>query len=125
MYYKNYTSVKIVCGCARYLPFPNNYFDRIIAFHVFPHIQGKQLALHECWRVLKQFSELAIIHLNGSDEINAIHREIGGAVKNHRLPDANQMCRMLEQTNFHIKEAIDRTGEYFLRGIKLFYASKN
>lgn len=116
---KKYPSIKVLCGCARYLPFPHNSVDRVIAFNTFPHIQGKNLAIKECWRVLKSNGELAILHTHSSAEINAIHEEIGGAVKNHKLPSARQMCQMLKSVGFNIKQAVDRAGEYFLSGIKI------
>lgn len=116
---KNYPSISLLCGCARYLPLQDNSIDRIIAFHVFPHIKGKILTLKECWRVLQPNGELVILHIHSSEEINAIHSEIGGAVKNHKLEPANQMGQMLESVGFEIKQAVDRYGEYFLNGVKI------
>jgi ubiquinone/menaquinone biosynthesis C-methylase UbiE len=116
---KNSPSIKVLCGCARYLPLQDNSIDRIVAFHVFPHIEGKILTLKECCRILKSNGELAILHIHSSQEINAIHREIGGMVKNHKLPPASQMCQMLESVGFEIKQAVDQAGEYFLNGIKI------
>lgn len=115
---KNYPSVNVLCGCARHLPFLDNSIDLVIAFHVIPHIQGKTLALKECWRVLKPCGELAIIHLHGSQEINAIHEEIGGTVKNHKLQSGEQMGRKLKKINFEINEIVDRKGEYYVIGQK-------
>ena len=116
---KKYPSIRLLCGCARYLPMRDNSFDRIIAFHVFPHIKGKLLTLKECWRVLKPNGELAILHIHSSEKINAIHREIGGAVKEHYLPPAHQMGKILHETGFYVKAAIDRSGEYYVGGIKI------
>lgn len=120
-----FAQIELLCGCARYLPFLDNSIDRIIAFHVLPHIQGKQLALQECWRILKPFGELAIIHLHSSEEINAIHESIGGMVKHHKLPSVEEVCRMLENANFEIKDAIDQSGEYFVGGIKMLLRDKS
>lgn len=117
--------VKPLCGCARYLPFCDNSIDRIVAFHVFPHIKGKQLALKECWRILKPWGELAIIHLHSSEEINGIHETIGGVIKDHRLPHVEQVCSMLADSNFTVKTAIDRSGEYFVGAIKRSHHEKN
>ncbi len=116
---KDYNIIHVLCGCARYLPFRSNTFDCIIAFHIFPHIQGKHLALRECWRVLKPFGELGIIHLHSSEEINEIHQVIGGMVKDHKLPSGEQMCRMFQKINFEITDAVDRSGEYFVKGVKI------
>jgi len=114
----NYPSIKVLCGCARYLPLFDNSIDLIIAFHVIAHIQGKSRALKECWRVLKPGGELAIIHLHGSQEINAIHEDIGGTVKHHKLHSGEQLGRMLKKINFEIKKRIDRKGEYYIIGQK-------
>jgi len=122
---KKYPSIKVLCGCARYLPFQDNSIDRIIAFHVFPHIKGKILTLKECWRVLKPNGELAILHSHSSEKINAIHSEIGGAVKEHYLPPAHQMGKMLNETGFYVKAAIDRSREYYVSGIKISQLSTN
>ena len=115
---QNYPTVNVLCGCARYLPFFDNSIDLVIAFHVIPHIQGMNLALKECWRVLRPYGKLAIIHLHGSHQINAIHAEIGGTVKNHKLHSGEQMGRMLQKLNFEIKDMVDRKGEYFVVGQK-------
>ena len=116
---QNYPAANVLCGCARYLPFIDNSIDLVIAFHVIPHIQGKYRAIKECWRVLKPYGKLAIIHLHGSQEINAIHAEIGGTVENHKLQSGEQMERMLKKANFEIQDMVDRRGEYFVVGQKI------
>lgn len=111
---KNYPEISVLCGCARYLPFLTSSIDLIIAFQVFPHIHRKSPAFKECWRVLRPGGELAIIHLHSSQETNAIHKEIGGTVKHHKLYSGEQMGRMLEKINFEIKARVDRKGEYYI-----------
>jgi len=122
---KKYPSIKLFCGCARYLPLHDNSIDRIIAFHVIPHIKSKQSTLKECWRVLKPNGELAILHIHSSEKINSIHSEIGGAVKGHFLPSANQLGKMLNETGFYVKAMIDRSGEYYVSGIKMSQLPSN
>ncbi len=115
---RNCRSVHLLCGCARYLPFKKNCIDLIIAFQVFPHIRGKQLALQECWRVLKPSGELAIVHRHGSQQINAMHEQIGGIVKNHRLPPATEMAQLLKYAGFEVTQVVDRSEEYLVCGKK-------
>jgi len=122
---KHCPSIKLLCGCAHYLPFQDNSIDRIIAFHVLPHIKGKISTLKECWRVLVPNGELAILHTHSSEKINAIHSEIGGAVKEHFLPPARQMRKMMNEIGFRVKTAIDRSGEYYVGGIKIAQLSTN
>ncbi|MDZ7332477.1 MAG: class I SAM-dependent methyltransferase [candidate division KSB1 bacterium] len=109
----------VICACATHLPFQDNSFDMIIAFQVLPHIQGKRLAFRECYRVLKPRSELGIMHLHSSWEINAIHRQIGGAVKNHRLPSGTNLAQMLKCVGFKIEAVEDQHGKYLVRAIKI------
>lgn len=110
--------IDIMCGDVQHLPFRDNVFHRIVAFHVFPHIRHKNFALKECRRVLKPSGELGIIHLYSSQEINSIHAIIGGIVKDHKLPSKNQMCHLLQEEKFVVKTAIDKPGQYFIRAIK-------
>ena len=115
----NERMINVVCGDIQKLPFCANKFHRIVAFHVFPHIHYKFLALKECWRVLKPEGELAIIHLHSSDEINTIHAELGGTVGNHKLPSGKQMVYLLQEVNFEVMETIDRSGEYLIKALKI------
>ena len=111
--------IRLVCGDVQSLSFIKDSFDKIIAFHVFPHIHDKINALHECWRILKSEGELAIIHLGGSREINQLHTEIGGIVAEHTLPSGNELKRLLMISHYEIKEMIDQPELYFVRAIKL------
>lgn len=120
-----YSGIELLCGCTRYLPFRDSTLDRIIAFQVMPHVQGKEKALQEYWRILRPYGDLVIMHIHGSSEINAIHETVGGLVQNHTLPPAQQMILMLKQANFLISDAVDCRGEYFVRGIKNLPTEEN
>ena len=111
-------NIDIICGDSQSLPFKNNYFDRIVAFNVFPHIKDKRVALQEYWQVLKPAGELAIIHLRGSKELNNFHSELGGEVAFHRLPSARELSQILFGMDYDVKDAVDKSNEYFLKAIK-------
>ena len=111
--------INILCGDAQYFPFSNSTFDRIIAFHVFPHIEDALLFLKESRRILKPGGELAIIHLIGSEELNKFHAELGGNVADHILPSDKQLSHLLEEQQFKILNSIDSAREYFVRGMKV------
>ena len=54
--------VKIVVGdCQKYLPFKNNFFDRIIAIHVLEHLPNLSRALNEVVRVLKKDGLFSVV----------------------------------------------------------------
>jgi len=113
-----YKNIKVICGDSQNLPFKNSCFDRIVAFHVFPHIKEKQVALQEFWRVLMPGGELAIIHLRGSKELNDFHAELGGEVAHHRLPSAGELSQHLFEIGYVVKNSNDERDEYFLRAVK-------
>ena len=106
--------IQVVCGDAHKLPFSDNMFEMIVAFHVFPHFHRKLHALSECWRVLKLNGNLAILHVHSSEEINSIHAKIGGVVQNHTLPTAKKMSELMKRAGFSIINTIDRCGEYIV-----------
>ena len=110
----SHRSFRILCGCAQHLPFSDDTFDRIIAFHVFPHIHHKVQALEECRRVLKPEGKLGIIHLHSSHELNAIHAQIGGAVRHHRLPVAARLNLLLKEIRYTVETSIDQPGRYLI-----------
>ena len=107
--------IKVICGDSQSLPFQNNYFDRIVAFHVFPHIKEKGVALQEFWRVMKPGGDLAIIHLRGSKELNDFHAGLGGEVAHHKLPSAGELSNILALIGYEVRNSVDESDEYFVR----------
>lgn len=57
---KKITKGKVILGDATKLPFPDNYFDRIICSEVLEHIANDNLAISEIHRVLKRRGEAFI-----------------------------------------------------------------
>ncbi|MBN1272707.1 MAG: methyltransferase domain-containing protein [Candidatus Aminicenantes bacterium] len=80
---------------AQWLPFVSAFFDVIICFALFPHIQDKKLALSEFRRVLKKGGILVIAHLMNRLELNSFHRRVKGPVTKDLLPDEKQMRALL------------------------------
>ncbi|NOZ63083.1 MAG: class I SAM-dependent methyltransferase [Calditrichaeota bacterium] len=110
--------IEILCGDILRLPVQKNSVDIIIAFQVFPHLKNKNLALRQCWQALRQGGELAIIHLQGSRQLNAFHAGLNGVVADHNLPSAEKMKEMFEQQNFDVNWWVDEPEEYFVSGKK-------
>ena len=48
------------CSHSEYLPFPNQYFNRIIMIDVLHHVCDQQLTINELWRVLKPGGRIVI-----------------------------------------------------------------
>ncbi|MEO0293551.1 MAG: class I SAM-dependent methyltransferase [candidate division WOR-3 bacterium] len=82
------------------IPFINEKFDAIIIFNSFPHFDDKGKVLSESYRVLKRKGKLIIAHSMPPEEINKMHREIGGAIANHFLPEKKIFIQMLKKAGF-------------------------
>lgn len=71
-----------VCAQA---PEPEAY-DLALCFQSFPHFRDRQAALRHLAGSLKPGGRLVILHLAGSEQVNAFHREVGGVVGADQLP---------------------------------------
>ncbi len=70
-------------------------FDAALCFHSFPHFRDRAVALRHLAASLKPGGRLLIVHLAGSEQINAFHRQAGGEVAGDLLPAANQWRELL------------------------------
>ncbi len=64
-------------------------FDVALCFHSFPHFRDPAAALGSIARSLKPAGRVLILHLAGSEQINAFHRQAGAAVAADLLPARN------------------------------------
>lgn len=94
------TNHTLLCADATQSPFRNNCFERLICFSCFPHFQDKKAALREFYRLLKPNGLLYIAHISPSYEINKLHNQINGTVKNDILPTATEMQELLQESCF-------------------------
>jgi len=98
--------------------FADNSFDEIICNSCFPHVQDKKAAAREMLRVLKPGGRVIICHTVSREEMNAMHRSLGGVVGEDMLPDDHEMQSMFEQAGFANIEISNSPSGY------LFTASK-
>lgn len=85
----------LVCADAAAPPFAAHAFDLVLCFGLVPHLAEPRAALAALLRCLDSGGRLAIGHAMGSEELNAVHAQIGGPVGQDRLPQAGEMARML------------------------------
>ena len=57
-------SAKLICCCAEYLPFPEGYFDTVIAVNVIEHTQMQQELFQESSRVLSRSGKFFALTVN-------------------------------------------------------------
>lgn len=108
-------NVRFVEARAEQIPLRERAFDAAVCFSVFPHFERHPQALREIARVLKPGGALYILHLEGSERLNAFHREYGGAVKHDRLPNAEGMGQLLRACGFEGISVEDRTDLYLAK----------
>lgn len=82
-------------------------FDVILCFHSFPHFRRPQAALTNFAGALKPGGRLIVMHLCGSDAVNAFHTEVGGAVAEDHLPAAADWPFLLDAAGLQLGSLTD------------------
>jgi ubiquinone/menaquinone biosynthesis C-methylase UbiE len=101
-----------VCCDAQRPCFAPSSFDAVLCFGLVPHLPDAREALRRLIEVLKPGGRIAIGHMMGSAQLNALHGSIGGAVGNDRLPEAGEMARLLEQLGARTLRATEDERHY-------------
>ena len=68
-------------------PFPRDAFDWVVCNSCFPHFHDQRAALREMGELLRPGGTLLVCHTESREAINALHRNVGGLVGGHELPD--------------------------------------
>lgn len=106
-----------VCDIA-HTPFEDAYFDYVVCFGVFPHIEDKLRALKEINRILRPKGHIIIAHALSSHEIRHHHSNCH-AVKDDFLPDEKEMRQLLNDAGFDVLRLIDKPKLYITEGVKV------
>jgi len=112
------TNLEFVCAPAEELPLPDEEFDRVICFSVFPHFRDQGRAVRELARVLRPAGRLIVAHADGREELNSFHRGLDAPVSGDELPEAAVMQRLLRDAGLRLIDLEDRPGRYLLRAVK-------
>ena len=110
--YSNLPNLSVSVANIETLQFPDNSFDAVICFGVFPHLDNKQAALNQFHQVLKHNGKLIIAHALSSEELKAHHKKVSEYVAHSLLPERTEMTQILEQTGFTGVSIKDEPGCY-------------
>jgi ubiquinone/menaquinone biosynthesis C-methylase UbiE len=94
--------IEYVRGDAHQLPFHDASFARVFMLSVVPHLEDKEKAMREVYRVLKPEGIVSMIHLHTAETITAIHANIGGAVAHDRLPETSELKAVMRSLGFEV-----------------------
>jgi ubiquinone/menaquinone biosynthesis C-methylase UbiE len=103
------------------LPFEDLFFDHVVCFGVFPHIEDRPRALQEINRALKPSGTLVIAHALSSREIRAHHKG-ASPVSQDFLPEEGDMRKLLSENGFEVESLIDEPKCYCCEAVKKFEA---
>jgi SAM-dependent methyltransferase len=90
-------------------------FDVVLCFHAFPHFRDPAAALRQITRHLRPGGELLVLHLAGSAQLNAFHRQVGGAVGHDHLPPVAAWPALLGSAGLTLVEAEDRDDLFLVK----------
>jgi demethylmenaquinone methyltransferase/2-methoxy-6-polyprenyl-1,4-benzoquinol methylase len=93
-------------------------FDLALCFQSFPHFRDRAAALKHMAQSLKPRGRLVVLHLVGSQQINAFHREVGGAVERDLLPEPHQWPALMSAAGLHIQSWEDRPELFLLEAAR-------
>jgi len=92
-------NIRYLCVDIENSGLPDESFDVVVCYSVFPHFQDKPKALREICRVLKKHGLLFIGHTSSRQAINEIHRTLP-EVCDHLFPENEEMQRLLFEAGF-------------------------
>ena len=116
--YKQFSNIEFRVGNIEEIDYSSGFFDFVICFGVFPHIENKIQALIQINRVLKKEGKLIIAHALSREEIQNHHQSSSSVVAQDKLPDEDKMRKLLNQTGFKEINITDSIGCYLCSSIK-------
>lgn len=99
-------------------PFLEGSFDEVVCHNCFPHVADKLAAVGEMFRVLKPGGRATVCHNESREEVNALHRFIGGEVGLDMLPGMDEMEGLFASSGFVDIEAHDGEDMFVLQARK-------
>ncbi len=117
--------ISYVPGDLTATPFDNGTFDEIACNSCFPHIKDKAAAAREMIRILKPGGRATVCHTSSREELNSMHRSIGGVVGNDMLPGDDEMQALFQQAGFASIVITDTAEGYTLTARKPSSAPAN
>jgi ubiquinone/menaquinone biosynthesis C-methylase UbiE len=115
---KDFTgNVQYLCADIGNSRLPDESFDAVVCYSVYPHFEDKPKTLKEMYRLLKKGGRLFICHTSSRQAINDIHRSTP-EVCDHIFPENQETRRMLAGAGFEDIVIEDSKEDYFVSARK-------
>ena len=108
----------VINSNAEALPIKDESVGIILNYCVLPHIRDRIAAYREYHRVLCPGGVVYIIHPEGRERTNEIHKEIGSPVKNDLLPAGSILMKELSDIGFKIVSHVDSINLFLIAAMK-------
>lgn len=112
-------NIDYVRGDIAEAPFEENTFDAVICNSCFPHFPNQPACVGEMARILKPGGRVVVCHLSSRQNLNAMHRSLGGVVGNDLLPDEEEMMLMFNDAGFGSIRIDDMNDRYILTAFRI------
>ncbi|MBC7347985.1 MAG: methyltransferase domain-containing protein [Clostridia bacterium] len=106
-------AVEYIVGDITCAPLLDTDFDEVICNSCFPHLADKPRAAQEMARLLKPGGRVVICHTMNREAVNSLHASLGGVVRDHLLPDDEDMLRIFTSAGF-VKVGITNAPDRYL-----------
>lgn len=100
------------------LDFPEQSIDGIVCYSIYPHLENKLQVMQALVKVLKPGGKLIVAHADSREQINKIHRSIGGTIANDLLPPISETVALLTSLGLEIETQLDNQEYYLVVGRK-------
>lgn len=95
-------------------PFRNTLFDWVLCNSCFPHFEDQQGACDAMAGLLRPGGRLVICHSESRAAINTLHRNMGGVVGGHELPDDDVFKTMVHRAGLTLESLEDKEESFLL-----------
>lgn len=110
-------NIEYLCADIENSGLPDEAFNVVVCYSVFPHFQDKPRALREINRVLQPGGRIFIAHTSSRQAINDIHRSLP-EVCTHVFPDNDDMRHLLSEAGFEDINISEGQEHYFVSARK-------
>jgi ubiquinone/menaquinone biosynthesis C-methylase UbiE len=112
-------NVEFIEGDIFNIELPDNYFDCVMCYSVFPHFQDKRAAIQKFAKKLRKKGRIIICHSQSRKEINNLHKKTSDAVSNDTLPTLGTIRNYYDLSGLKTVAEIDNDEMFVIIGCKV------